>query len=49
MSMKGQEHELDVVFAAIVKRIGALCTRGQASGERPEWLEIEALPWCRSR
>jgi hypothetical protein len=43
MGMKGQKHELDLAFAAIVKRIGALFARGHASGERPEWLEIEAL------
>jgi hypothetical protein len=42
-SMMNQKHETDVVFAAIVKRIGALFARNHAGGERPEWLEIETL------
>jgi hypothetical protein len=41
--MHHQKQELDVALAAIIKRIGALFARGQASGERPAWLEIEAL------
>ena len=41
--MDGMKHELDAAFGAIVKRIGALFARSQASGERPEWLEIERL------
>jgi hypothetical protein len=43
MSTQGQKHELDVAFAAIVKRIGALFARNYAGGGRPEWPEIESL------
>jgi hypothetical protein len=42
-SMMDQKHEIDVVFAAIVKRIGALFARGYGSAGGPEWLEIEML------
>jgi hypothetical protein len=38
--MGQQKHELDVAFAAIVKRIGALFARNYAGGGRPEWPEI---------
>jgi len=41
--MINQKHETDVVYAAIVKRIGALFARTYAGGGRPEWLEIETL------
>jgi hypothetical protein len=41
--MGNQKHELDVAFAAIVRRIGALFARSHADGGRPEWPEIETL------
>jgi hypothetical protein len=41
--MEGRKHNLDLAFDAIVKRIGALFARGQASGECPEWEAIEVL------
>jgi hypothetical protein len=41
--MGNQKHQIDVAFAAIVKRIGALFARNYAGGGRPEWPEIETL------
>ena len=41
--MAGKTPELDVAHEEIVKRIGALFARSQASGECPEWEAIEAL------
>jgi hypothetical protein len=41
--MIGQQHELDVAFVGIVKRIGALFASNFAGGGRPEWPEIEAV------
>ena len=41
--LKNHNHELDVAFAAIVKRIGGLFARNHAGGGRPEWPEIETL------
>lgn len=41
--MGNQNPELDIAFAAIVRRIGALFARNCADGERLEWPEIEKL------